>query len=209
MLNRYSYGISVTGEFGPTTESRVQTFQEERCLDYADGIVGPETWNVLVSSANRCSSGSGDSASRILDAHNRGAITLWNQTFGRFDGADPLSNITDAANGRAAKTSCYGTAPCTDVQLDSRLLNGMDSLIQDRGFSFFVTTIAGASHSSSSSLHYAGRAVDVDEVNGVLIRGDSAAARSLMDACRALGAIEVFGPSNDPVGHSDHIHCAW
>jgi len=30
-----------------------------------------------------------------------------------------------------------------------------------------------------------------------------------MDACRALGAIEVFGPSNDPAGHNDHLHCTF
>ena len=73
---------------------------------------------------------------------------------------------------------------------------------------YFVTSIAGASH-SYGSLHYAGRAVDFDEVNGVLIRGDSPQARALMAACRALGAIEVLGPSNDPYGHRDHVHCAW
>jgi zinc D-Ala-D-Ala carboxypeptidase len=49
----------------------------------------------------------------------------------------------------------------------------------------------------------------MDEVNGVRIQGDSATARAFMAACRELGAIEVLGPSNDPAGHSDHIHCAW
>jgi hypothetical protein len=29
-----------------------------------------------------------------------------------------------------------------------------------------------------------------------------------MSACRALGAVEVLGPSND-ASHRDHVHCAW
>ncbi len=76
------------------------------------------------------------------------------------------------------------------------------------GMSYFVTSIAGASH-SQGSLHYQGRAIDFDEVNGARILGDSAHARALMSACREMGATEVFGPSNDPSGHADHVHCAW
>lgn len=149
----------------------------------------------------------GGSAQQVLDRHNSELITLWDQTFGRFDGADPLSNIEDAAAGLPAKTSCYGTAPCTTVYLDQRMLDGMVALFRQYGFSYFVTSIAGASH-SATSLHYQGRAIDIGTVNGVVINGDSATARSFMDACRALGAIEVLGPSNDS-NHQDHIHCAW
>jgi hypothetical protein len=132
---------------------------------------------------------------------------LWNQTFGQFDGADPLSNIRDAVAGAAAKTSCYGNAPCTRVTLSSALLDGMANLRSQYGYRYFVTAIAGATH-ASGSLHYAGRAFDLDEVNGVRINGDSTIARQVMSACTALGAIEVFGPSND-AGHQDHIHCGW
>ena len=133
---------------------------------------------------------------------------LWDETFGRADGASPLDNVTDVAAGRPAATSCYGGAPCDDVALTQALLSGMVAHATERGHSYFVTAIAGASH-SAGSLHYDGRAFDVDEVDGIRIQGDSATARSFMDACRALGATEVFGPSNDPAGHSDHLHCGW
>ncbi len=149
----------------------------------------------------------GSDAAKLLDMHNSGQIVLWNQTFGRFDGADPLNNIRDAAAGQLAKTSCHGTAPCTRVAVDDRLLKAMVSLVRDFGFSYFVTSIVGASH-SRNSFHYVGRAIDIGEVNGVFISGDSSTARAFMDACRALGAVEVLGPSND-ANHQDHIHCSF
>jgi len=37
------------GEFGPTTQAAVRTFQEERRLD-VDGVCGPQTWAALVES---------------------------------------------------------------------------------------------------------------------------------------------------------------
>jgi hypothetical protein len=150
--------------------------------------------------------GSSDAAG-VLSLHGSGAIQLWDQTFGRRDGADPLSNIRDAAAGRSAKTSCYGGAPCNRVQLSSRLVSGMAKLRQQYGYRYFVTAIAGASH-SAGSYHYAGRAIDVDQVNGVKIQGNSSLARGFMSACSALGAIEVLGPSNRS-DHQDHIHCAF
>jgi hypothetical protein len=72
--------------------------------------------------------------------------------------------------------------------------------LEQRGFRYFVTSVAGGAH-SFGSLHYSGRAFDIDEINGVRISGDSALARRFMSACREVGAIEVFGPSNDPSGH--------
>jgi hypothetical protein len=135
-------------------------------------------------------------------------LTLWDQTFGRFDGADPLSNIQDTAHDRSAKTSCYGRAPCSSVTLQLSLLNAMRSLRTQYGYQYFVTSIAGADH-SHGSLHFSGRAFDIDEINGQRIYGDSAIAREFMQVCRQLGAVEVFGPSNDPSGHYDHIHCAF
>ncbi len=206
LKTRYGRSLDVTGLFGATTAGRVKEFQTERCLA-ATGIVGLYTWNALIADRTYCTGGGGGAAGRILAAHGAGSLTLWNQTFGRFDGADPLSNIRDAAAGRSAKTSCYGTAPCTRVVLSSTMLDAVDRLRTQYGFRFFVTTIAGAAH-SAGSYHYAGRALDVDEVNGVQISGDSAVARQWMAACAALGAVEVLGPSND-AGHQDHLHCAW
>ena len=152
--------------------------------------------------------GSAAVADSLLVTHDLGRTVFWDQTFGRADGASPLDNLSDTAAGRPAKTSCYGTAPCDTVPLRNDLLDGLYALQHTHGFDYFVTSIAGASH-SAGSLHYDGRAVDVDEVDGVRILGDSPQARSFMNACWALGAIEVFGPSNDPYGHRDHIHCAW
>jgi len=152
--------------------------------------------------------GKGTDAEIVLDNHFQGTTTLWNQTFGRQDGASPLENITDAAAGRPAKTSCYGGAPCNEVFLSANMLSAMVSLVDDYGYKTFVTSIAGAAH-SAGSYHYQGRAFDIDEINGQRIYGDSPAARSFMQACWNLGAVEVFGPSNDPSGHYDHIHCAF
>lgn len=209
LRNRYSYtAITVDGVFATSTDTAVRDFQTKKCLTPVDGVVGLNTWNALVAQTTRCGGGNSATAQRILNAHNAGTITLWNQTFGRFDGADPLNNIKDAAAGRASKTSCYGNAPCTTVFLTGNLLNGMNNLSSSRNYRYFVTAIAGADH-SPGSLHFQGRAFDVDEVNGVRIMGDSTTARAFMDACRALGATEVFGPSNDPNGHYDHIHCGW
>ncbi|MCX5741845.1 MAG: peptidoglycan-binding protein [Proteobacteria bacterium] len=207
LKNRYDKSLDVSGVFGATTVRLVSEFQTERCLA-ATGVVGLYTWNALIVDRTYCSGGGGGSAAqRILAAHNAGSITLWDQTFGRFYGADPLTNLRDAAAGRAAKTSCYGNAPCTTVTLSSRLLDNVDRLRTQYGFRFFVTAVAGATH-AAGSYHYAGRAIDVDEVNGVRISGDSATARQWMAACAALGAVEVFGPNND-AAHQDHLHCAW
>jgi len=209
LRNRYNYtSLTLDGVFSASTTTAVRDFQTKKCLTPVDGIVGLNTWNALVAQATRCGGGSIPTAQSLLNAHNAGTITLWDQTFGRYDGADPLSNLKDAAAGRAAKTSCYGNSPCTTVFLTSNLLNGMNSLITSRNYRYFVTAVAGADH-SPGSLHFLGRAFDVDEVNGVRIYGDSATSRAFMDACRALGATEVFGPSNDPAGHYDHIHCGW
>jgi zinc D-Ala-D-Ala carboxypeptidase len=216
LKNRYAASIDVTGSFGSTTQARVETFQTSVCLG-TTGVVGRYTWNALIAKRTVCNGGSGTpgsgtpgtgtGAQRVLAAHRAGTLTLWNQSFGRFDGADPLSNITDAAAGRSAKTSCYNGAPCTSVRLAAGLVNGMAALREQYGYRYFVTAIAGASH-SANSYHYAGRAFDIDTINGVTIAGDSSLARGFMDACRALGAIEVLGPSNN-ASHQDHIHCAW
>ncbi len=208
LKNRYNASLDITGVYGATTRARLESFQTEKCLG-STGIVGRYTWNSLVSRRSYCNNGGVGStaAQRVLAAHNAGTLTLWDQTFGRFDGADPLSNITAAAEGRRAKTSCYGTAPCTTVSLSNGLLNGMAALRATYGYRYFVTAISGASH-SAGSYHYAGRAFDLDTINGVRVNGDSALVRDFMAACRALGAIEVLGPPN-AADHSDHVHCAW
>jgi zinc D-Ala-D-Ala carboxypeptidase len=205
LKTQHGANLAVTGLVGPTTLSAIQTFQRSKCLD-ADGVVGFFTWNALLANTSHC--GSNGAAQRILDAHNQQRMTLWDRTFSRFDGADPLNNIKDAAAGRKAKQSCHGTAPCGSVNVQPGLLNAVDLLVNQKGYRVFVTTIVGGSH-SANSFHYAGRAIDIDEVNGVKILGSSAVARDFVAQCRALGAIEALGPDNDPAGHNDHIHCAF
>jgi hypothetical protein len=163
---------------------------------------------VVVDPSQPATSGRAGKAAALLLEHRAGRVVFWEQQFGgRVDGADAYANLRDTAEGRGARRSVHGTAPGGTVPLSTAMLDGMLAL-EGRGFSFFVTSVAGGSH-SSGSLHYAGRAFDLDEIDGVRIAGDSARVRALMSACRQLGASEVFGPSNDPAGHFDHVHCAW
>jgi zinc D-Ala-D-Ala carboxypeptidase len=123
---------------------------------------------------------------------------------GVVDNAHARQNIVDTARGGRAHRSCYGTAPCGSVYLDVDVLRGMLGL--RNSFTFRVSEIAGGSHSAGSR-HYAGKAIDVDIVDG---RGVSAAnphVRGFMARCRALGAVEVLGPGD--AGHATHVHCAW
>jgi len=45
-LQKLLGGLALDGDFGPTTEGRVKTFQSQKGL-HADGIVGPLTWKAL------------------------------------------------------------------------------------------------------------------------------------------------------------------
>jgi hypothetical protein len=164
LRERHGRNLDVTSQFGPTTRAVVEAFQGDVCLGVT-GVVGLYTWNALIASRSFCDGEpEGTAAQRILAYHRAGAIQLWDQTFGRFDQADPLSNVTAAASGRAARTSCYGGAPCTTVRLSSGLLTGMVLLHERHGFDYVVTSIAGASH-SPASYHYVGRAVDVGAID--------------------------------------------
>lgn len=201
---------AVPGERLYVTDGTVRNTGQHRyfqgSLRGAEGYVATDGLCALAQPG--ASGDAGSDAAAVLANHDRGVTTLWDQTFGRQDGASPLDNIEDAAAGRPAKTSCYGGAPCDEVMLAPQLLAAMVALGGERGFSTFVTAIAGASH-SAGSYHYEGRAFDIDEIDGQRVQGDSAIARAFMEACWDLGAVEVFGPSNDPVGHFDHIHCAF
>jgi hypothetical protein len=147
-------------------------------------------------------------ASALLTEHAAGDVVFWEKQFGnRIDGAAALQNIRDTANGGAARRSVHGSAPGGTVFLSTALLDAMLTL-ERNGYRFFVTSLAGGAH-SSGSLHYTGRAFDIDEINGVRIYGASPLTAQFMSACWNLGAVEVFGPSNDPVGHFDHVHCAF
>ena len=47
LLRARSHPVAVDGSFGPLTESAVEAFQQSKGL-VVDGIVGPQTWPVLV-----------------------------------------------------------------------------------------------------------------------------------------------------------------
>lgn len=209
LKNSYGYDLEIDGNLDEATEVHIRRFQEERCLSFVDGIVGAETWNALIADVDYCSD-----AGRVLELHNAGKITLLTTDFGRNDGADPLANITDAAAGRLSNRSCNfagggrdARLPCGEVQLDDALIDAMIDLHEDYGFTYIVTAISGARH-STNSYHYRGRAVDIGAVNGVTIRGNTQATRDLVQACRDMGAVEALGPHNDP-HHQTHVHCAF
>ncbi len=48
LINKYEYSIALDSDFGPQTNLTVQQFQEKYNLD-VDGIVGPQTWQALIS----------------------------------------------------------------------------------------------------------------------------------------------------------------
>lgn len=209
LKSRYGYVLEVDGNLDADTEMHIRRFQEERCLGAVDGIVGMETWNALVADVDYCTQ-----AGRVLALHEEGKITLLSTDFGRDDGADPLANITDAAAGDPSNRSCNfagggrdARLPCGTVMLEDPLIDAMVDLNEDYGFTYVVTAISGARH-STNSYHYRGRAVDIGSVNGQLVRGSTATTRALVDACKAMGAIEALGPHND-AHHQDHVHCAF
>lgn len=209
LKNSYGYVLEIDGNLDADTEQHIRRFQEERCLE-VDGIVGKATWNALVADINHCSQ-----AGRLLELHDQGLITLSTSDFGRNDGADPLANITDTAAGRQSKRSCNfpggggrdSRLPCGTVELDEALIDAMVDLHDEHGFSYLVTAISGARH-STNSYHYKGRAVDIGVIDGKVVNGSTSATRRLVDACVAMGAVEALGPHND-AHHQDHVHCAF
>jgi hypothetical protein len=74
LLRQRGYSLAVDGSFGPTTQSRVITFQRAKGLA-ADGVVGPRTWSALVMSVKRGSTGQAVVAAQKLLTHRGYSLT--------------------------------------------------------------------------------------------------------------------------------------
>jgi hypothetical protein len=133
-------------------------------------------------------------------------VTLLNSHVGGQNDPDSTArqNIEDTSNGRPARTSPWSDVGVKKVELSANLLEGMVSLGKD--YDFRVTTIAGGDH-SSGSYHYAGTAVDIDQIDGKAVGAGNPKVAKVKSACKRLGAVEILGPG-DP-GHDTHVHCAW
>jgi hypothetical protein len=125
---------------------------------------------------------------------------------GVVDNANARQNVLDTANGGQAKRSSYGTAPGGSTWLDPRLLSCMSRLEEVYGYSYSVSEIAGASH-SSGSYHYYGTAFDVYVINGSGVSSGNPYWQSYNQRCRDMGSIESLGPGYP--GHDTHVHNAW
>ena len=65
LLRAHGFGIDADGSFGPMTGAAVRDFQTQRGLA-ADGVVGNQTWPVLVILVSRGSSGDAVRAAQVL-----------------------------------------------------------------------------------------------------------------------------------------------
>ncbi|WP_230424545.1 carboxypeptidase [Prauserella cavernicola] len=113
-------------------------------------------------------------------------------------------NVIDTSEGNPASTSPWSDVGVTDVDLSTNMLEGMVSL--GKTYSYRVTTIAGGDH-SATSYHYAGTAVDIDQIDGDPVNSGNSKVSELKQACEDLGAVEILGPGD--AGHDTHVHCAW
>jgi len=74
LLRQRGFSLTVDGSFGPTTQSRVISFQRSKGLA-ADGVVGPRTWSALVVTVERGSKGQAVVAAQKLLTHRGYSLT--------------------------------------------------------------------------------------------------------------------------------------
>jgi hypothetical protein len=145
-----------------------------------------------------------DIARDILHNHR---ITLAGvHVSGVRDDATARDDMTDLAHGHLAQRSCYQNAPCGATSMRLAALRAIRAMGQ-RG-RIEVSEMAGGSH-APGSMHYLGRAIDIDAVDGRSVSG-GANYSMVVNTCRAFGATTVYDPGYDPWGgHSNHVHCEW
>src|SRR4051794_37117162 len=120
------------------------------------------------------------------------------------DRATPSHNAVHQMFEHLAQRSHYEKAPGGMVSLDVRMLRALLEL--SRFYSFSITELAGGSHSKGSE-HYAGRAFDVNVINGTRVSITHPTYREFMHDSRQLGADHVLGPPQK--GHATHVHASW
>lgn len=72
-LNAHGAGLAVDGAFGAGTDAKVRGFQQSNGLTPVDGIVGPATWEALISGGSGSGSGSGDGSGSGTLTHSQAA----------------------------------------------------------------------------------------------------------------------------------------
>lgn len=168
------------------------------------GLVGQSQGRELRNSLGNSSSR--DLATQVLLNGNIALATV--HSSGVVDSASARQNVVDIAGGGLAARSNYQGAPGGTTAISSRVFQAMLTLAAS--FALGVSELAGGSH-ARDSLHYSGRAFDVNVVNGVHVdvNDPSSQHRALFDsfrvACKGTGAALVLGPG-DNAQHATHFH---
>ena len=113
-------------------------------------------------------------------------------------------------NGLQATRSAYDTdgkggydaAPGGTVTLNLKMLDALLKIGNTGAIS--ISEIAGGQHKKSSSLHYTGRAFDIN-------RWGTRTTDAIVQQCIKLGAggATTFEPGNTKTGKGAHVHCEW
>ncbi len=125
---------------------------------------------------------------------------------GAVDQATALRNIEHTAAGDRATRGLPGGGVDGLIDLQPSMLAGMSRLVEQEGFTFLVTEVAGGGHATHSR-HYVGVAFDVGVLNGRRVSATNSAVTGFIQACSRLGATEVLGPGDR--NHETHVHAAW
>jgi hypothetical protein len=120
------------------------------------------------------------------------------------DHATASHNAVHQMFGHLAQRSHYQQAPGGMVSVDVRVMRALLEL--SRFYTFSISELAGGKHSRGSR-HYAGRAFDVNVINGTSVSLTHPDYREFMNDCRQLGADQVIGPPQKD--HATHVHAGW